>query len=50
MIESAERVGMADVQFLADSDEAGDYLAGNDRAGDVMLVKGFAWRADRKGA
>ncbi len=40
MTESAERAGMADVQFLEDSEKAGDYLAGNVRAGDVVLIKG----------
>jgi UDP-N-acetylmuramoyl-tripeptide--D-alanyl-D-alanine ligase len=40
MIESAEENGLSKTRFFADSTEAGEFLANEIRAGDLVLVKG----------
>src|SRR5205085_1645386 len=40
MVENAKAAGLADVKFFADSIEAGKFLAGDIREGDLVLVKG----------
>ena len=40
LIEGAQVNGLKDVKFFADSNEAGEFLASEIRAGDLVLVKG----------
>jgi UDP-N-acetylmuramoyl-tripeptide--D-alanyl-D-alanine ligase len=40
LIEGAQRNGLSEAKFFTDSAEAGEFLAGEIRAGDLVLVKG----------
>ncbi len=40
LVEGAKKNGLSDAKFFADSGEAGEFLAGEIRAGDLVLVKG----------